>query len=233
MACVWNTGSVNEDLRLHAPATARNREPLLQALKPYIRPAQRVLEVGSGSGEHAMFLASRLGVALWQPSDPNPRACASIHAWRLAPGELWATAASTESTPPPEACTIVQPAQTLDVSTPEWWASVKSAPFDALISVNVVHIAPWQVAEGLFAGAGHLLPAGGALCLYGPFRFPGEALAPSNEDFDLHLKGLDPTYGIRAIDDLIEVGASQGLALSATLPMPANNHVLVFRRNRS
>ena len=184
-----------------------------------------MLEVGSGSGEHALYLAGRLGVSLWQPSDPSPRACASIDGWRQAPDELWPESAAS-------ADAIVQPAQPLDVSAPEWWAHVRNAPFDALLAVNVIHIASWQVAEGLFLGAHHLLPVDGALCLYGPFRSPSEPLAPSNEDFERHLKGLDPSYGIRAIDDLLELGAAQGLAMSATLPMPANNHVLVFRRHR-
>ncbi len=200
-----------------APAALRNREPILQALRHRLparalRPgvaAPLVLEIASGTGEHAVHLCRALPELRWQPTDVDDGALASAAAWRA------------ESALPNLLAPIA-----LDVSRRPW----PVAGADAVFCANMVHIAPWSAAEGLFAGAGELLPAGGALFTYGPYRFHGSFTAPSNAAFDDSLRQRDARWGVRDVADLTPLAASCGLELEETLELPANNHILVFRK---
>jgi hypothetical protein len=191
--------------RLQFPATARNRDPLLDVLRPRL-PAGRVLEVASGSGEHAVYFAAALPHLVWQPTDLEPEHLASIEAWRAETG-----------------LPNVLPGLRLD--TLGAWPDGR---YDALFCANMVHIAPWPVAEALFAGAARLLPAGAPLLTYGPYTFDGAHTAPSNVSFDASLRARNPEWGVRDVAAL--AAAAPGFRLEESVPMPANNFCLVWRR---
>ncbi len=197
------------DRRLRAAATARNRQPILDVLARVLPPAGIVLEVGSGTGEHAAFFAPRLPHLTWQPSDPEAEMRASIAAWARS------VAASNIAAP-----------LTLDAAAATW--PVERA--DAVVCINVIHIAPWAVCEGLVAGAAALLPDGGVLVLYGPFKRDGRHTAPSNAAFDESLRSRDPAWGVRDMGDVAAAAAAVGFDLADVVPMPANNFSIVFRR---
>jgi cyclopropane fatty-acyl-phospholipid synthase-like methyltransferase len=201
------TGS---DPRQFAPAAARNRAPLLEVLRRVLPGGARVLEIGSGSGEHAVFFARGMPGVVWRPSDPDPAACASIAAWIEA-----------ES-----AANILAPVA-IDVRAENWGVEAE-APFDALVSLNMVHISPWAATLGLMAGAGRIVRDGGMLFLYGPFKREGRHTAPSNRSFDDWLKARDPSFGVRDLADI--AAAAQGFALHEIVEMPANNLSLVFKK---
>lgn len=194
-------------MKRHAPAAARNVGPIGDVLARVLPAAGLILEVASGTGEHAVAWARRLPALAWQPSDPDPDALASIAAWGdeaglpnlLAPLRLDAAAAN--------------------------WPVLRA---DAVVAVNMVHISPWAATAGLLAGAARLLAAGAPLVLYGPYRQAGVPLAPGNAAFDAGLRARDPAWGLRAVDDL--AAAASGFALSDVVPMPADNLSLVFRR---
>jgi SAM-dependent methyltransferase len=197
------------DARLHHPHVARNRAPILDVLTRVLPARGVVLEVASGSGEHAAYFAAALPGVTWQPSDPDPRALASIAAHRAA-----ASAAN-----------LLAPFR-LDVTADPW--PVTRA--DALVCINMIHIAPWAASEGLMTGARRLLDAGGVLYLYGPYRIAGRHTAPSNQEFDAWLHAQNAAWGIRDLDDVTALAADHGLALAETVPMPANNLSVIFRR---
>jgi len=202
------------DARAFAPATGRNREPILAVLAALLPPSEgprRVLEIASGTGEHAAFFAAHLPHLRWQPSDPDPAALASIAAWREHAG-----------TPDNLAAPI-----RLDV-TALWPAEL--GPVDVVFCANMIHIAPWQACLGLFHGAAEALVAGGMLILYGPFAEGGRHTAPSNEAFDASLRARDSRWGVRDVDDVSALATVAGFALEARHAMPANNLILVFRR---
>lgn len=169
-----------------------------------------VLEIGSGTGEHAVHFAKALSCLDWLPSDPDAASRASIKAW-----------INTEK------LANVRAPVALDVRQAVWGVE-DAAPFDAIISLNMVHIAHWEAALGLLAGAGRLLRLDGVLLLYGPFMLGGTHTAPSNAAFDADLKRRDPRWGVRDIDDLVGIAASHGLDLREVVKMPANNLSLVF-----
>ena len=198
-----------EDVRRHAPATARNREPILEVLRRVLPPAGLVLEIASGSGEHAVHFARALPRLQFQPSDPDPSGRESIDAWR-----------ASESLP------NVRPALPVDASSEAW--PIDAA--DAVLCCNMIHISPWTSALGLLRGAGRILPADGPLVLYGPYRRDGTHTAPSNADFDASLRARDPSWGVRDLETVIEEAAKQGLAFDEVIEMPANNLTVVFRR---
>jgi hypothetical protein len=193
-------------MKQHAPATERNREPILAVLREVLPPAGTVLEVSSGTGQHAAFFATQLPQLIWQPSDPDPVSRASIAAWT-------------------EGLANVQPPLDLDVTRRPW--PVERA--DAILNINMIHIAPWRACEALMEGAAELLPAGGVLHLYGPYQRDGRHTAPSNAAFDQSLRARDPAWGVRDLDDVARAAARCGLALERVVEMPANNLSVVFR----
>jgi SAM-dependent methyltransferase len=198
-------------MKRHAPAADRNRGPILEVLLRVLPARGLVLELASGSGQHALHFAAALPDLTWQPSDPDPTARASIDAY------------AAEAALP-----NLRPAIAVDASDPAWTLAARGAV--AIVCINMIHISPWAATEGLFAGAGAALPAGGVLVLYGPYRMDG-ATAPSNEEFDRSLRARDPAWGVRDTRDLDVEAAITGLARRDTIAMPANNHCLIYRRD--
>jgi hypothetical protein len=193
--------------RRYAPATLRNREPILAMLRKFLPPSGTVLEIASGSGEHAVFFAGALPGITWQPSDPVAPARASVDAH-----------AADAALP------NLLPALALDVTAPDW----PIARADALLCCNMIHIAPWAATLGLMAGAARVLAQGAPLMLYGPFIQAGVKTAYSNDDFDADLRRRDPEWGLRDLGTV--AAAAEGFTREAVLPMPANNLFVVFRR---
>lgn len=206
----WEPGSgpVFADKR-HAPATTRNRDAIANILRDELPPSGLVLEVASGSGEHALHFAATFPQLQWQPTDPDPAALASIAAWR-ADADLANLRAPI----------------TLDASAD--WPVMQA---DAILCINMVHISPWDATLGLMQGAGRCLPPGGLLYLYGPYTRDGVETAPSNLAFDASLKARDPRWGLRAVHDLIAAARDRGLAFDRLVDMPANNLSLLFRKS--
>ncbi len=200
--------SAASDPRLYRPHVGRNREPILDVLRRVLPSRGLVVEVASGSGEHAAYFAKALPGVFWQPSDTDPQALASIAAQRTAAG----------------AANLLAPLP-LDVMAEQW--PVERA--DALVCINMIHITPWAASEGLIAGAKRLLRAGGVLYLYGPYRIDGRHTAPSNQEFDAFLRGQNAEWGVRELADVTALAARHGLALAETVPMPANNLSIIFR----
>ncbi len=194
---------------LHAAATERNRDPILEVLRAVLPPTGLVLEIASGTGQHVAYFAPALPALRWQPSDPSSAHLESIRAWSAASG----------------ADNIASPLL-LDVERAPW--SVVHA--DAVLSINMVHIAPWTAAEALFRGAAGILPAAGVLYLYGPFKRGGQHTAPSNQRFDERLRDEDPRWGVRDLDELAVLATSVGFEPGEIMAMPANNLSLVYRR---
>ncbi len=192
-----------------APAAARNRDPILAVLRGVLPASGLVLEVASGSGEHVVHFAAALPGLTFQPSDPDPGARASIDAWAAEAG-----------------LDTIRPAVALDAAAPGW----PVAAADAVLCINMVHIAPWAATEGLMRGAAAILPPGAPLVLYGPYRRDGAHTAPSNAAFDADLRARNPAWGIRDLEAVAELAAAQGFGTPAVTPMPANNLTLVFRR---
>ena len=193
-----------------SPSTARNRDPILEVLRPRLPKRGTVLEIAAGAGEHAVYNAAALPGLRWLPTDPDAEALESIAAWRR-------HAALPN---------LLSPLR-LDASDTESWPS---GPFDAVVNINMIHIAPWAAAEGLMTGAGRVLPRGGVLFLYGPYLEPGAPTAPSNLAFDLSLRSRDPAWGLRRLDEVTALAAGHGLQLSERIAMPANNLALVYVR---
>lgn len=196
-------------MKRQAPAAARNRQPILDVLTPRLPAQGLVLEIASGSGEHIVHFAEALPDLVFQPSDPSPDARASIDDWvrTLALGN-------------------VRPALALDAAGDVW--PLERA--DAVLCCNMIHIAPWEAALGLVAGAGRILPKGGTLYLYGPYRRDGRHTAPSNEAFDLDLRRRNPAWGVRDLEAVTALAQAQGFGLPEIIDMPANNLSLVFKR---
>ncbi|WP_426956491.1 DUF938 domain-containing protein [Muricoccus radiodurans] len=198
---------MSDDPRRHAPAAGRNREPILAALRRLLPLRGLVLEVASGSGEHAAHFAAALPGLTFQPSDPDPGARASTDAW-------------TAGMP------NVRPALALDAAAGSW----PLARADAVLCINMIHIAPWVATLGLLRGAGAVLPAGGPLVLYGPYRRGGAHTAPSNASFDESLRRRNPEWGVRDLEAVAAAAAAQGFGPPEVEEMPANNLVVAFRR---
>lgn len=194
--------------RLQSPSTARNREPILAVMRRVFPREGRVLEIASGTGEHAVFVAGAMPGLTWQPSDPDPDSRASIADWTTH-----------------EALTNVLPPLDIDVRASDWGVT---GPFDVLVAINMIHIAPWEAALGLLHGAGRLLGEGGILFLYGPYKRERRHTAPSNEAFDAWLKARDPEFGVRDLADVQSAAEANGLRLDEVVEMPANNLSLVF-----
>jgi len=195
--------------RRHAPATDRNREPIVAVLARIFTRPGRVLEVASGSGQHAAFFGSKLSHVSLQPSDRDPELLASIDAWVREAG-----------------VTNVAPAVHLDVLGGSW----PPGAFDGVVCSNMIHIAPWEACEALLAGVADRLVPEGALVLYGPFQEGGRHTAESNARFDADLRVRDPRWGVRNLDDVIAAARARGLVHEETIRMPANNLTVIFRK---
>jgi SAM-dependent methyltransferase len=193
-----------------SPATARNRQPILEVLRARLPARARVLEVASGAGEHAVFLASALPGVSWQPTDRDAEALGSIAAWRGAAGPA----------------NLAAPIR-LDAADLASWPG---GPFEAVVCINMVHISPWAATQGLMAGAGRVLTPGGRLFLYGPYLEAEVATAPSNLAFDQSLKSRDPAWGLRDLAQVSALAAENGLRFAKRIAMPANNLIVVFER---
>lgn len=198
-----------DDARRSAPAALRNREPIAEVLAEWLPVRGTVLEIASGSGEHAAYFAARFPALRWQPSDAQPDALASIAAWR-------ATAALPNFLPP----------IALDAAAGDWRVSEAAA----MLCINLAHISPWTASLGLLDGAARLLGPGAPLILYGPWLVAGEETAAGNVGFDADLKSRDPDWGLREVGAFAAEAAPRGLALRATRAMPANNLMLLLSR---
>lgn len=210
MALSYQMSRAMDQPRRSAPAAARNREPILEVLRRFVREGDHVLEIASGSGEHATFLAQHLPVASWQPTDPDEASRASIDAWTA---HLAADG--------------VRPALALDVTQERW--PVERADF--VVCINMIHIAPWEACLGLLDGAARVLGAagGGLLYLYGPYRRGGVHTAPSNAAFDESLRARNPAWGVRDLESVVDEAAARGFTLEGVVEMPANNLSVVLR----
>jgi SAM-dependent methyltransferase len=196
------------DPKLYHPHVARNREPILAVLKRFLPARALVLEVASGSGEHAAFFAKALPSVSWLPTDIDAKALASIAAFRAEAGVP----------------NLLAPVR-LDVTAPSW--PVKR--LDAIICNNMTHISPWAASEGLMAGAARTLRAGGMLFLYGPYKIDGRHTARSNQEFDAYLRSQNPEWGIRDLGEMRALAGRHGLTLIETVAMPANNLTVILR----
>ncbi|MCU4180501.1 class I SAM-dependent methyltransferase [Bosea sp. BH3] len=197
------------DPRLRAPSALRNRDAILAVLRDVLPAAGLVLEVASGSGEHAVHFASALPALTFQPSDPTPEAIESIAAW------------IGESGLP-----NILPPLLLDAGMPQW----PIAAADAVLCINMVHISPWRATAGLFRQAGRLLKPGSPLYLYGPYRRPGQPLEPSNAAFDESLRSRNAEWGLRDLEAVEALAANNGFNAAQVIEMPANNLSLIFRK---
>jgi cyclopropane fatty-acyl-phospholipid synthase-like methyltransferase len=199
------------DVRMRSPSSMRNREPILETLRRVLPPEARVLEIASGSGEHAVHFARAMPGWVWRTSDPDAASRASIGAWIEAEG----------------LANVLEPLA-LDTRASDW--GVEDERFDAVVSINMIHIAPWEAALGVIAGAARLLKPGGRLIFYGAFKRDGVHTSPSNEKFDASLKSHDPRWGVRDVADVAREAADKGLSLLEVVEMPANNLCVIFGR---
>ena len=207
----YNVGNLGTGVRRQAPAAARNVGPIGDVLADWLPPDELVLEVASGTGEHALAFARRFPHLDWQPSDPDPAALASIAAWaEQGPANL-------------------KPPLLLDASEAAW--PVDRA--DALLCINMVHISPWEASIGLIDGADRVLGEDGVLILYGPWIVEGIETAPSNLAFDADLRRRNPAWGLRRVNDFAAEAELRGFHLAGERRMPANNYMLHFRRTGS
>lgn len=197
------------DPRLIYPATARNRDAILGVLRKILPESGQVLEIASGSGEHNAYFASHFPSLTWQPTDLDPGVLPSIAAHAAASGAHNITAPIT-----------------LDVTARPWPVSDAAA----ILAINMIHIAPWAACEALIAGAADILPEGGVLFLYGPYRRNGGHTAPSNERFDMSLRSQNADWGVRDLEAVSDTAAAHGLAQHAVHDMPSNNLSVIFRR---
>lgn len=193
-----------------APAALRNREPIAEVLAHWLPDSGLVLEIASGTGEHAAFFADQFPNLEWQPSDVHADALASIAAWRESTG-----------------LGNIHSPIVIDASAAAW--PISGA--DAVLSINMVHISPWESALGLLDGAQRLLPADGPLILYGPWLRAGIAPEPSNLAFDADLKRRDLSWGLRLVEDFAAEASTRGFDMLETRDMPANNLMLLLRRS--
>jgi SAM-dependent methyltransferase len=210
---------VEPDGRLDAAAFHRNHQAIWAVLQKFLAGRTGdVLEAGSGTGQHVVHFARNTPDITWWPSDLNDQHLKSIEAWRA-----YAQLAN------------IQPPRRIDVSDPAWREEMRDGggPQDllALFCANVIHIAPWRVAEGLFAGTGRYLRSDGRLFLYGPFKRDGKHTAVSNAVFDTSLRDGNPEWGVRDIADVEKLASGAGLALHEIVGMPANNLILIFARS--
>lgn len=195
-------------MKRHAPAAERNRDPIAAVLREVLPTRGLVLEVASGTGQHAAYFARLFPGLEWQPSDPDPDALTSIEAWIADAGPA----------------NLREP---IELDAAGTWP-VDYA--DAVLCINMVHVSPWTATLGLLAGAARLLPPGAPLILYGPYRRSGVETAESNEAFDRSLKARNPNWGLRDLGQVTAAAEAVGLVLEPVVEMPANNLSIVFRK---
>jgi len=200
---------VQEDARRFAPAVVRNKAAITEVLARYLPASGLILEIASGSGEHALHLAARFPALSFQPTDPDAAALASIAAWRME--------AQLANLRVPLA---------LDVMADAW--PVRKA--DAVLCINMIHIAPWEATAALMRGAARVLPPNGMLFLYGPFKRNGQHTAASNAEFDASLRAQDARWGVRDLEAVAHHASEAGFAPPVVEEMPANNLSVIFRR---
>lgn len=199
--------------QLFSPSVARNRGPIRKVFLKTMPAKGKILEIGGGTGEHAVYLAAALPDVEWITGDPDPASRGSIAAWIAESG--------LPNLSGPHAIDVAESA----------WGLENEGPFDGIVSINMIHIAPFEAAEGLFAGAGRLLKKGGRLFLYGPFSRNGAHTAPSNEAFDASLKSRDSRWGVRDLEqDVAPLAQKNSLVQETVVEMPANNFSVVFRK---
>lgn len=219
--------------RRSAPAASRNREPIAQVLREWLPSSGLVLEIASGTGEHAAYFAEAFPEIEWQPSDIHADALASIAAWREESGlrnlrpPLVLDAASADW--PIDGADAVLSIKMDSDSCDEQKTAGSSGFFDVVLNLNMVHISPWSAALGLLDGAARVLKRGGALILYGPWLQAGVKPAPSNLAFDQQLRERDPSWGLRRVEDFQTEAEQRDFTLREARPMPANNLMLLFR----
>ena len=194
-------------IKLEHASSERNKQPILDVLSRVLPPSGTVLEIAGGSGQHAAFFSENLPGISWLSTDIDDERLASIRAWRK-----------------DSKCSNLLEPQRLDVLDDDWGTGM----VDVVFSANMVHITPWECCLGLLTGARRHLDSGGLLIFYGPFRIAGEHTAPSNAAFDENLRGRDPNWGVRNLDAICD--AADGFILEERIEMPANNQMLVFRR---
>ncbi len=197
------------DARQFSAPAERNCRPILDVLRQVLPAKGLVLEIASGSGQHAAFFAPHFPGLVWQPTDADAAARRSIVAWIEAVG-----------------CPNLRAPLELDAAADVW--PVDRA--DAVVCINMIHISPWRSALGLVRGAARVLPANGVLYLYGPYKRDGQHTAPSNADFDADLRARNPEWGVRDLGDVAAAASAAGFGPPVIIPMPANNLSVVFRR---
>jgi Protein of unknown function (DUF938) len=196
-------------MKQYSQACDENKEPILAILRDAFADARNILEIGSGTGQHAVYFARQLPNLTWQPSDLRENH-ASILAWREAAG-----------------LANVLPPIELDVTSSAW----PDAEYDGLFSANSTHIMSWEAVQSMFGGIGKLLPAGARCCLYGPFNYAGTYTSNSNRQFDAWLKQRDPASGIRDFEAIAALADANDLELESDHEMPVNNRLLVWKKN--
>jgi SAM-dependent methyltransferase len=199
------------DGRLLAPAAERNKGPILEVLRRVLPEHGEVVEIASGTGQHVAHFGGAFRGLQWQPTDPDEEMHGSILRWIEHEG-----------------LTNVRPPIALDVGVNPW--PIDHA--DGIVCINMIHVAPWQAALDLMQGAGRVLRPGGVLFLYGPYRRFGRHTAPSNAAFDAQLRRINPHWGVRDMEAVIDVAQQHGLGGEEIVPMPANNHALVLRKGQ-
>lgn len=207
------TFSDSDLAKKYAPATQRNREPILAVLKEILPPQGNILEIASGTGEHALFFAPHFPQSQWIPSDIHPESLLSITAWR-------------------KDCLSdnLQPPLTIDVMKTNWYQQLLTSNIRSIVCINMIHIAPWEAYLGLIAGAKQILPKNGILYLYGPYMINNQHTAPSNEQFDQSLQAQNPSWGVRNLDDVVAIADKNGFDLEKTVTMPSNNLSVILRK---
>jgi len=211
-----------KDFRQYAPATERNQQPILDVLKQVLPATGTILEIASGTGQHTVFFAPQLQPRKWLPSEVNPILRDSILAWQthLPSNNLF------------------YPLE-LDVEKSIWLVenpdlklpfSLQEFPITAIVNINMIHISPWSACLGLMAGANRILPSGGILYLYGPYKQQGKHTAPSNETFDSSLRSSNPEWGVRNLEDVVAIAELENFRLGKVIPMPANNLSVIFEK---
>ncbi|PHZ85688.1 DUF938 domain-containing protein [Paremcibacter congregatus] len=207
---------INPAHKKHAPATARNQAPILDVLKECLPDHGTILEIASGTGQHAPYFIAQLPGHYWQPSDPDKDNRNSISAW-------WWEKQFKNILPP------------LNISTDDdpWSVESQDLPLaiTAIVCINMVHISPWTSTIGLFKGAARILPPKGILYLYGPYKIDGVHTAPSNELFDISLRDRNPEWGIRDLTEVQKLARDHGFSCVKTVDMPANNLSVIFKKD--